>query len=240
MKFKTGIGIITLTFIGSLNPYWLIFTVPVFLVGAILVFVSKKPIKTKILWTLIPVLAWYPGMQLFFYLSGTIGTATAQKIDLVFPSGFNGRAIIVSEMVCGEPVEIVDGREQLIFSDNGILLYQGKIETGYINHKYYFLDKSGIKTEIPKRDLYMYWDSEPNKPDSTITGVWLGGMSSKHINHPKPETEFSYMFLTVASKENRNEYFDFHYLKRFENETESLVQNCKKEIKTRHNKVYSQ
>jgi hypothetical protein len=231
MKFKTGIGIIILTFIGSLNPYWLIFTVPVFLLGALLVFISSKPTKTKILWTVIPVLAWYPGMQLFFYLSGTIGTATAQKIDMIFPSDFKGRAIIVSEMTCGQPAEIVGEREQLFFPDNGILLYQGEIETGYVNHKYYFLDPNGFKIEIPRRDLSMYWDSEPNKPDSTITGIWLGGMGSKHINHPEPVTEFSFMFLTVASKDNRNDYFDFHYLKQFENETDSLVQSCKKEIK---------
>ncbi|SIR50565.1 hypothetical protein SAMN05421545_3963 [Pontibacter lucknowensis] len=170
-------------------------------------------------------------MQLFFYLSGTIGTATAQKIDMVFPADFKGRAIIVSEMPCGQPIKIVDGREQLIFPDNGILLYQGEIKTGYINHNYYFLSPNGVRIEIPKRELYMYWDNEPNKPDSTITGIWLGGMGSTHINSPKPETDYSYMFLTVASKENRDDYFDFHYLKAFENETDSLVQNCNKETK---------
>lgn len=231
MKFRIGIIIIILTFIGSLNPYWLIFTVPVFLLGVLLVFISKKTLKRKILWTALPILAWYPGMQLFFYLSGTIGTATAQKIDMIFPSDFKGRAIIISEMTCGQPIEIIDDREQLVFPDNGILLYQGEIESGYVNHKYFFIDQNGDKTEIPKRDLSMYWASESNQPDSTITGVWLGGMGSTHINHPKPETEFSYMFLTVSSKQNRNYYFDFHYLKKFENETDSLVQNCKKEIK---------
>lgn len=228
MKFKTGIGLIIVTFIGSLNPYWLIFTVPIFLLGAILVFRSRRPIKSKILWTIIPVLAWYPGMQLFFYLSGTIGTATAQKIDMVFPKDFMGRAIIVSDMTCGEPVEIVNGREQLIFPDNGILLYQGEIEAGYINHKYYFLDKEGVKTEIPKISQYMFWDSELIKPDSTTIGVWLGGMGSRRIDQPKPEIEFSFLILTVASKENQHDYFDFHYLKRFGNDTDSLVRNCEK------------
>jgi len=31
----------------------------------------------------------------FFYLSGAIGTATAQKIDMIFPKGLKGRSIVV-------------------------------------------------------------------------------------------------------------------------------------------------
>jgi hypothetical protein len=224
MKLKTGIGIIILTFIGSLNPYWLIFTVPVFVIGVILVLLSKKRIRTKVLWTITPIAAWYPGMLLFMYLIGIIGTSTAQKIDMVFPKDFEGRAVIISEMPCGQAVKFLDEREQLIFPKNGTLLYQGEIKSGYVNHKYFFKDEKGKETEIPERADYMYWNNEPN---STVAGVWLGGIGSKHINLPKPETEFRYMFMTVSSKQNREQYFDFHYLKKFENETDSLVQNCK-------------
>tara|TARA_R100001369_G_C3287445_1_gene163260 strand:- start:576 stop:875 length:300 start_codon:yes stop_codon:yes gene_type:complete len=99
MKRKIGI-IIVLSFLISFNPYWLIFGVPLFLIGIILLLLSRKSIKSKLIWILTPIILWYPFMQLFFYLMGTIGTATAQKLDLICPTTFEGKAIIISNMPC--------------------------------------------------------------------------------------------------------------------------------------------
>ncbi len=227
MKAKVGVGVIITAYLASLNPYWLIFAIPIFLLGVILVFTSPGKIKTKVLSSIIPIIAWYPGMLLFYLVIDTAGAATAQKIDLIFPGNFRGRAIVVSEMKCGQPVKVIEGREQLVFPENGILLYQGKIETGRINHNYYFVDNEGVKKEIPTRDDYMYWDSELNQPDSTITGVWVGGMGASFTHEPNTGIAYSFMFLDVTSKENRNKYYDSHYLRQFEAETDSLVQNCR-------------
>jgi hypothetical protein len=56
--------LVVLTFVVSLNPYVLFFTVPVFLVGTIFVWVSRAKLITKVLWTALPILSWYPAFFL--------------------------------------------------------------------------------------------------------------------------------------------------------------------------------
>jgi hypothetical protein len=178
------------------------------------------------LWTIIPIALWYPGMFLFMYLIGNIGTAMAQKIDFIFKEGFEGKAIVISKMECGQKIKTIENREQLEIPSNGVLFYQGEIKSGYINHNYYFEDKTGKKIKIPERANHMYFESSEHKPNKSIIGVWLGGMGTKSINFPKLEVEFKYISLTVSSADSIDNYSEFHYSKNFESISDSLVQNC--------------
>ena len=90
------------------------------------------------------------------YLASSIGTATAQKLDFNFPDNFKGKAIVVQQIDCGQEIIKKDGREQLNFSENGILLYKGKIESGYINHQYFYITKMGDRKKVPERANYMF------------------------------------------------------------------------------------
>lgn len=225
---KIGIGIIIIGFLISLNPYWLIIAIPIFLIGVVLLILSNKSRLEKVLWTIIPIALWYPGMFLFMYLIGNIGTAMAQKIDFIFKEDFEGKAMVIYNMKCGQEVYKIDEREQLEIPENGILLYKGEIKSGYINHNYYFEDKIGVKTKIPERANHMYFESSELKPDKSIVGVWLGGMGNKSINLPKPEVEFKYITLTVSSADSIGKYSEFHYSKNFEAISDGLVQNCTK------------
>jgi hypothetical protein len=238
MTKKIGIIIIVLTFLVSLNPYLLIFTVPVFLLGSILVWVSKGKILTKALWTILPIILWYPSFLVFMYLSGTIGTATAQKLDFIFSENFIGRVEIVSNIPCGQEKIIKEGREQLFIPDNGIFLYKEEIRTGYVNHKYYRQDKNGILKEMPSLANYMFWDSEKNQPAKDTIGVYLRETGSKTSLVPEPKIEYSSMVLVVSSQDSTDKYYDFHYLSRFETEVDSLVRECEKK-KTAHNNTYT-
>jgi hypothetical protein len=82
------------------------------------------------------------------YLSGVIGTATAQKLDFIFDADFEGKVLVVENIKCGQPVKVVNGREQLFIPKHGILLYQGEIKTGYVNHKYYKITTNKQKAEL--------------------------------------------------------------------------------------------
>ena len=74
-------------------------------------------------------------MNLFFYLMGTIGTATAQKLDLIFPENFKGKAIVISEMSCGEEIEIIDGENILKFTASfGVAKYDDELDAEKIEH----------------------------------------------------------------------------------------------------------
>ncbi len=223
-----GIGIIVIGFLISLNPYLLIVAVPVFLIGAVILLLSNSSRLRKTLWTIVPLILWYPAMFLFMALLGIIGTATTQKLDFIFKEGFEGKVMIVSDRKCGQKVFKVDGREQLVIPENGVLLYQGKVKPGYINHGYYFESDEGMKIEIPERADHMYWEGSSKHPNKSIVGIWVGGMGTKHINLPKPEVEFKYLSLTVSSADSIGKYSEFHYSKNFEALSDSLVQECEK------------
>lgn len=211
----------------SLNPYLLIFTVPVFIIGVGLLWFSKTKIVTKTLCTVLPLTLWYPSMQLFFYLSGIIGTATAQKLDFNFPDNFKGKAIVVQQIDCGQEIFKMDGREQLNFPENGILLYKGKIESGNINHQYFYQIKTGERTKIPERANYMFWDDAKTKTSSSQVGVWFEGMGMVTQFPPGGIADFEYLEMVVSSKDNLEKYYDFQYNKRIDSVKYETMKRCR-------------
>ncbi|GEO06706.1 hypothetical protein AAE02nite_43700 [Adhaeribacter aerolatus] len=222
-----GLTIIILTFIVSLNPYILIFTAPVFLLGVGLLWFSKARLLAKTLFTFLPIILWYPSFYIFMYLTGTIGTATAQKLDFNFHEDFKGKAIVVQEINCGQEVEIVKGREQLNFPENGILLNKGKIESGYINHKYYRVTSSGEKITVPGRANYMFWDDADTEISTSEIGVWLEGMGMATQFPPGGLGDYEFLELIIASKDSLEKYQDFLYNKKVDSVKYQMMESCK-------------
>ena len=227
MKGKIGIVIIILSFLISLNPYWLIFGIPLFLIGIISLLLSRKSIKSKLIWILTPIILWYPSMLLFFYLMGTIGTAKAQKLDLIFPENFEGKAIVISNMPCGKEIEIIDNREQLKIPESGILLYKGDLKSGYINNQYFKISKDGKKTEIPTRANYMYFEDSENIPNESVEGIWLSGGGTKYNPNPNGGINYSYREFVISSKDSLEKWNDFKSSRKLDRVTDSLVESCK-------------
>ncbi|PZW37595.1 hypothetical protein LX95_02877 [Mesonia algae] len=69
MKGKIGIAIIILGFLICLNPYWLIFGLPSFIIGGIILSISNMKFKTKLFWIISPIILWIPFTYLFFLAS---------------------------------------------------------------------------------------------------------------------------------------------------------------------------
>ncbi|WP_164489964.1 DUF6843 domain-containing protein [Runella sp. SP2] len=226
-KYIFGLTIIILTFLVSLNPYLLIFTVPAFIIGVGILWFSKTKILAKTLWTVLPLLFWYPSMHLFFYLSGIIGTATAQKLDFNFPDNFKGKAIVVQQIDGGQEIIKKDGREQLNFPENGILLYKGKIESGYINHQYFYVTNAGDRKKIPERANYMFWDDAKTKTSSSEVGIWFEGMGMATQIPPDKLSEYKYLEMIVSSKDSLEKYYDFQYNKRTDSLKYEIMKQCR-------------
>lgn len=173
-----------------------------------------------------PLLLWYPCMHLFFYLAGTIGTATAQKLDILFPENFKGKAIVISEMPCGEAIEIIDNREQLRIPENGILLYKGKLNPGYVNNRYFKIDKSGNKTEMPLLGNHMYWDDLEDKPSGSEVEIWLNGGGTKYNPGPNGGVKYSFREFVVSSKDSLKQWSKVKRSGKLGKLTDSLVKRC--------------
>jgi hypothetical protein len=68
MKGKIGITIIIIAYLVSLYPYMVIYIWMLYLVGVVFIWMSELKPVAKVLWTILPIILWYPGVLLFYYL----------------------------------------------------------------------------------------------------------------------------------------------------------------------------
>lgn len=162
-KAQIGKTLIIIGLIISLNPYLIIFIGgPIFIIGSIIHWTTKKTKKSKSMWTLIPIIIWYPLMISFFWITGIIGKSTAQKRDYIIPEDFKGTIKIV-ESKCGETPIIKKGRIQFNIPQNGIYLFNGELKSGYINERHYIQKKNGELVELKSK----YFANMGGRKDTT-------------------------------------------------------------------------
>lgn len=230
IKYIIGLTIIILTFLASTIPFLITQVFPFFFIGVGLVWFSKVKVLTKAICTLLPVILWVPFFNLFIFSTGLFYKETAQKVDFNFPENFEGKAIVVQQIACGQEVSKKNGREQLNFPDNGILLYQGSIEkTGYRNHHFYYMSKGGLRTRIDEINYYsiLFQNDSSEIASSSEIGVWYKGtlMETDSLPYEVAEYEMAEMFVyTVNNMEN---LLSPEYNKKVDSLIYEAVRRCK-------------
>lgn len=114
----------------------------VFLIATVLVFLSKKSLKTKLLTTILPFVFYLPATYLFLLAYNY----TTPKTFLI-PANYQGALRIVYEQKCGTSYKSENGRRVLTFPDNGILILNEKFDGG-VNNKYYLFDKNDARIMV--------------------------------------------------------------------------------------------
>jgi hypothetical protein len=143
--FYIGLTLIIISFIACvMNIYLLIFGIPTFLIGIILISLSNRTIKTKIIASITPIILYVPLTFSFLY----IYNYSRPKIILI-PENFDGNLRIVYEEKCGSNYKETDGIKTLTFPENGILVLNEDFDR-HINYNYYLVDRLGNRTEIPQ------------------------------------------------------------------------------------------
>ncbi|AZI38896.1 DUF6843 domain-containing protein [Epilithonimonas vandammei] len=218
-KFKIGLILIIISFIACvINLYLIIFGGIVFIIGCIFILISDTRIKIKIATILIPLILYIPATFLFLMAYNY----TSPKIFLI-PKNYNGKLRIVYEEKCGQKLRTEDGKEIFEFPKNGILILSEKFN-GNINHKYYFVDSKGIKTEIPQANI----DKQNLRfPNVSILGA--GTMSDKEIkigvSSDYDIDAVKYTDFFVNQKENDD--FDYKKEQKFDSLTFAVVDLCR-------------
>ena len=218
-KFKIGLILIIISFIACvINLYLIIFGGIVFIIGCIFILISDTRIKIKIATILIPLILYIPATFLFLMAYNY----TSPKIFLI-PKNYNGKLRIVNEEKCGQKLRTEDGKEIFEFPKNGILILSEKFN-GNINHKYYFVDSKGIKTEIPQANI----DKQNLRfPNVSILGA--GTMSDKEIkigvSSDYDIDAVKYTDFFVNQKENDD--FDYKKEQKFDSLTFAVVDLCR-------------
>ena len=138
---------------------------PIFIIGVIFIFFSKKPIKIKILATLLPVILWIPVTGLIYHFAGKTIPAT-----FLITKNFNGQFRVIYGEPCGIEPKTLNGRRVLEIPSNGILIIKPELEGGWNDYEYFLIDTNGSLTKL--KDLTTF------KDDREKIGVYLDGTGS--------------------------------------------------------------
>jgi hypothetical protein len=202
----------------TLSPYTLYFYFAplwTFLLGLILVWLSDRQVKTKIIWTLTPFI-FYAAFQFGWY---HFNKAPAETF--LIPQEFRGKIHIHFNNPCGQAAEVENDRRQYKIPTTGILLSQFADKQGFIDQQYYLVDSVGKRTLLPQLDVRDYneeWTTEknPNEPSRDILGVFHAGRVS---------SDGMYEFYVSTYRQLRDS-FDFQYDKLFDLKEQKIINDC--------------
>jgi len=211
------IGIVLLI-LGFLIPFFIYFGfiigLPVYIIGIIILFFGALKIKHKLLWILTPLILFHPthkaASSISTYFSDT------QKVDLILPSDFKGKAIIIDNTDFGQKFEKKFRREQITFDKNGIAFYPTELEMDISKFRVFIKQKNGDLKQIllssEKTSLLSYGESRFEKTVET---------ENKYI---------PYNFVQIGESFNERNYSAKRY------ELIELIKEGK--LKTVYNKTY--
>ncbi len=143
LKFIFGIILIACGWVICFDLFLLIFGLGFFLLGTILVLVSKKSILIKSLTIGIPILLWFVGFEIILH---EINKKTA--ILVVIPENFKGQVRVIYGEEGGVVPITENDRMVLNIPQNGILIIKPYLESGLDDMEFYFADASGKRTKL--------------------------------------------------------------------------------------------
>ncbi len=224
--YYTGLTLIIISFIGCvINFYLLVFGIPTFLVGAILVFLSKRTIQVKLISTLTPILLYIPLTFLFLY----VYNYSTPKIILI-PKNFEGNLRVVYEENCGDKYEKTNGVKTLTFPKYGILILKEQFDR-HINYKYYFVYDIGRRTEIEQS--LDFNRKNQKRPYVFVSGSGIIGQTIEANTTNQEEKGITHSDFYVYNKDSvyRN---DYKTQEKFDSLTTAIVKQCRHENNGSH------
>jgi hypothetical protein len=140
---------------------------------------------------------------------------TAEAEVYLIPEGFTGKVNIVFNRNDGVPTKYEDGRRVYNIPSNGILLTQFKINDGFINREYYYVNKTNrIPLEIfkyeYKKDGTTSWEI---KNDDEI-GVFLDGTSGSY-GSSSSLSHLEYQEFIVSNYKGLDSFYTKEYQENF-------------------------
>jgi hypothetical protein len=212
--YNIGLTLISLSFIACVISYWLlIFGIPIFSIGVILVILSNTTTTKKLLATILPIIFYLPTTYLFLIAYNY----TTPKTFLI-PANYDGAIRIVYEESCGTKYIKEDGRQILTFPQNGILVLNENVDEGFINNKYYLLNENGGRTEVPE---YMIFEKTTKKTPYILVGG--SGVMSGH----EQEKEIKYSDFYLCNKDTTLTD-NYKLIAKFDSLTWKSVTDCRK------------
>ena len=218
--FYIGLTLILISFIACvISFYLLVFGIPIFLIGVILVFLSKQTIKVKLLTTLLPIILYFPLTFLFLYIYNYSTPKT-----ILIPNNFEGKLRVVYQEKCGNSYVKIDDVKTLTFPENGLLILNEDFDK-HVNYNYYLVDELGNRTEIPQ--ILDFRDRALKQPCVLVRGSGTIGQTIEANLTNQEEKGITYSDFYVYNKDtvDRN---DYKTQQRFDSLTITIVNQCRR------------
>lgn len=219
--FYIGLALIIISFIACvINFYLLIYGIPTFSVGAILVLQSKRTNLAKLLTTLIPIILYIPFTFLFLYF---YNYSTPKAI--LISNNFEGNLRVVYNEKCGRNYDKIGGVRTLIFPENGILVLNEDFDR-HVNFNYYLVDELGNRTEIPQ--ILDFNDRVQNRACVLVGGSGTIGqiIEASSTNQEEKGILFSDFYVYNRGTVDRNGY---NSQQKFDSLTTAIVNHCRQQ-----------
>ncbi|HEY1040317.1 MAG TPA: hypothetical protein VGF30_12965 [Bacteroidia bacterium] len=186
-KFYSGLVLIIAGAVVCLNMFLLAVGIPIFAIGAALVFISKKSVLTKVITVLTPVILWFA----VFKLMERIIIHAKSEIVVTVPDEFSGQVRIVYGEESGMSPQETDNKMQLEVPANGVLIIKPSIKAGIQDVTYSFKTKNGVPFSF--YDMSKIGDQSVKRP-----AVFYEGTIS-------PETQLDYLYIGFQVLRNESD-----------------------------------
>jgi hypothetical protein len=207
-----GLTLITITFIACVISFWLLYYgVFIFTFGVILVAISEKPTKTKLLTSILPIVVYVPVTYIFLLAYNY----TTPKTFLI-PEDYQGTLRIIYEEKCGIKLSKEDGRQIFKFPNNGILILNEDFDGG-VNHDYYLVDKKGNRRKIEQILDYK---------NRSLPSIQVGGAGTLGASDKDESITFSDFYLY---NKDTTLVDDYRVSQRFDSITTEIVKACRRQ-----------
>ena len=196
----------------------MIFTAPIFIFGCIFIILSNEKIILKILSIVVPLVLYFPATFLFL----EIYNYTTPK-EFRIPKDYYGPLRIIYDEKCGQKLLKENGIEVFNFPKNGVLVLSSKFDGG-INHKYFFIDENGSKSEISEAEI-----DKKNKKYPIVSaggaGTFVYGeiKIGENSNDDKNSIQYSDFYVS----KNISDDYDYSKKQKFDSLTIEVVKKCR-------------
>lgn len=195
--------------------------------GIIFVWIARVSFKRKIISTILPL----PIIVLSFLLAFEISKAEPETF--LIPKDLRGEIVVFYDESCGQPPVYENGRRIYKIPESGVLITQFGKNLGHFDRKFYLVDESENKIEIPQFHWQDFETEKRNQPyfpqtataeltKETVGAFWGYGAETYRIS----KNSISYIIETFQYYEKDSEE-RWVESKKFIETADKLFQECR-------------
>ncbi|WMI70055.1 hypothetical protein [Mangrovimonas sp. YM274] len=217
--FYFGIALLLIGAFGlTFAAFFAIIGLPIFIVGIILILLSKRKLKIKTIW----ILGSIVGIVAFWPIWTKINTIEPETY--LVPENFNGKIKIIYGLKCGIKPKVENGRRILEIPNDGILFVDYEFKSGIIDHEYYSIDKNGERVKLERYENYKKGTKNVPGIGFGASGNFPGEMPNGGISSESPLTVHYSEFQVIRDSTVQ---YDFKKERKFDSIVRARIEKCK-------------